>query len=117
MAKSVGGRGKTAPYKTVMVRVPEPIKGRVEELKELFHSGHLEHHEELIAEDHELANKYREELSNKTVQNECGKKQYDKDELIALAKGVLKQKKSARESILKLYTALLGDEITVEDLK
>ena len=117
MPKSVGGRGKTAPYKTVMVRVPEPIKGRVEELKNLYHSGCLESHDELIAENYELANKYREELSNKTTQDECDNKKYDKDELIALAKGVLKQKKSARESILKLYTALLGDDITVDDLK
>ncbi|AFY59257.1 hypothetical protein Riv7116_6946 (plasmid) [Rivularia sp. PCC 7116] len=117
MPKSIGGRGKTAPYKTVMVRVPEPIKGRVEELKNLYHSGCLESHDKLIAENQQIANKYREELSNKTVQNECYKNQYDKDELITLARKVLKQKKSARETIIKLYTALLGDEITAEDLK
>ena len=32
MAKPLGGRGKRAPYETVMVRVPEPIKADVETL-------------------------------------------------------------------------------------
>ena len=62
MSKPVGGRGKTAPYKTVMVRVPEPIKGRVEELKELFYSNQLEEYDKRIADNYEFAKKYRGKL-------------------------------------------------------
>lgn len=36
MTKPLGGRGKRAPYNTVMVRVPEPIKARVEKLIEEY---------------------------------------------------------------------------------
>lgn len=32
MVRPIGGRGKRAPYETVMVRVPEPIKPDVERL-------------------------------------------------------------------------------------
>lgn len=32
MVRPVGGRGRRAPYDTVMVRVPEPIKAEVESL-------------------------------------------------------------------------------------
>ena len=62
MSKPIGGRGKKASYKTVMVRVPEPIKGRVEELKELFYSNQLEEYDKRIAADHEFAKKYRGKL-------------------------------------------------------
>lgn len=117
MPKSIGGRGKIAPYKTVMVRTPEPIKERVEELKELYFSGQLEYHDKLIAENHELANKYKEGLSNKVNKDNCVNHSYDKDELINLAKGVLNQKKSAKVSISKLLSVLLGEEITIEDFK
>lgn len=36
MSKPLGGRGKRAPYDTVMVRVPEPIKPKVEQLIEEY---------------------------------------------------------------------------------
>lgn len=36
MSKPLGGRGKKAPYKTVMVRTPEPAKPQVEALIEQF---------------------------------------------------------------------------------
>ena len=117
MDKPVGGRGKTAPYKSTHVRIPEPIKGRVEELKELFFSSHLEQYDSELAENKYLADKYRKEILNKNIANECDGNSLDKGELITLAKKVLKQKKSARDSILKLLTGLLGDEITLEDLK
>ncbi|MEO0683713.1 MAG: hypothetical protein AAFY76_01355 [Cyanobacteria bacterium J06649_11] len=64
MIKPVGGRGNLAPYKTVMVRVPEPIKARVEELKELFHSNQLEEYDKKILEDNRLANEYRSILES-----------------------------------------------------
>lgn len=117
MDKPVGGRGKSAPYKSTHVRIPEPIKGRVEELKELFFSNHLEEYDRELAENKYLADKYKEEVLNKNIPDICDNNQLDKGELIKLAKGVLKQKKSARESILKLLTSLVDDDITVEDLK
>ena len=117
MDKPVGGRGKSAPYKSTHVRIPEPIKGRVEELKELFFSNHLEQHDSELAENKYFADKYKEEVLNKNIANGCDDNLLDKGELIALAKKVLKQKKSARDSILKLLTGLLGDDITVDDLK
>lgn len=117
MDKPVGGRGKSAPYKSTHVRIPEPIKGRVEELKELFFSNRLEQHDSDLTENKYLADKYREELLNKDTLYACDDMHLNKDELINLAKGVLRQKKSARESLLKLLTALIVDDITVEDLK
>ncbi|MDZ7960770.1 MAG: J domain-containing protein [Aulosira sp. DedQUE10] len=38
MTKNKGGKGKKAPYKTTVIRVPDPIRGRVEELITEFHS-------------------------------------------------------------------------------
>ncbi|MEA5619738.1 hypothetical protein VB711_18095 [Cronbergia sp. UHCC 0137] len=37
MAKPKGGRGKSAPYTTRQVRVPEPIISQVDKLIELYH--------------------------------------------------------------------------------
>jgi prefoldin subunit 5 len=39
MAKPVGGRGKTAPYKTMQMRVPVPVKPLLENIVERFRSG------------------------------------------------------------------------------
>lgn len=116
MDKPIGGRGKSAPYKSTHVRIPEPIKGRVEELKELFFSNRLEQHDNDLTENKYLADKYREELLNRYTLDVYENSHLDKGELIKLAKGVLKQKKSARHSVQKLLTGLLGEEISLEDL-
>jgi hypothetical protein len=42
MMKPVGGRGKKAPYETVGVRIPVPIKDQVEKLAESYRKGVLE---------------------------------------------------------------------------
>lgn len=39
MAKPVGGRGKTAPYKTMQMRVPIPVKPLLENIVERFRNG------------------------------------------------------------------------------
>jgi hypothetical protein len=36
MVKPVGGRGHTAPYKTMVVRIPVDLQDRVEEIVEKF---------------------------------------------------------------------------------
>lgn len=117
MSKPVGGRGHLAPYKSTHVRIPEPIKDRVEILKKLYFSGDLEEHDRLIAENSELAKKYRDinlELSDKNEREEL---QYNKEKLLVLVRDILKQKKSARVSMQKLLTALLYEDISLEDLK
>lgn len=117
MSKPVGGRGHSAPYKSTHVRVPEPIKDRVETLKKLYFSGDLEEHDKLIIENSKLAKKYREINSEVSNKNESKESKYKKEELLALVKDILKQKKSARVSMQKLLTALLCEDISLEDLK
>ena len=41
MAVWKGGRGVKAPYTTTHVRIPEPIKDRVQALSEAFKSGEM----------------------------------------------------------------------------
>lgn len=62
--KPTGGRGKVASYKSTHVRIPDAIKHRVERLKEQYFDGSLEYTDELIAEDHKLANEYRKLLTS-----------------------------------------------------
>lgn len=117
MNKPVGGRGHLAPYKSTHVRIPELIKHRVEILKKLYFSGDLEEHDRLIEENGELARKYRERDSEISDKNEREESKYNKEELLALVKDILRQKKSARVSMQKLLTALLDEDISLEDLK
>jgi hypothetical protein len=39
MDKPVGGRGKKAPYQTITIRVPLPIKDKVEKLIEEYRAS------------------------------------------------------------------------------
>jgi hypothetical protein len=41
MEKPVGGRGKKAPYQTITIRVPLPIKDKVEKLIDEYHQSLL----------------------------------------------------------------------------
>lgn len=84
MSKQVGGRGKRAPYATTHVRVPEPIKAEIERLIRNFH----------------------EDCSSETTMQVT-----DLSDAIAIAQGILLQKKSARVSIEKLLTALYKTEV------
>lgn len=93
MVKPKGGRGLTAPYETTHVRVPVPIKDQVDK----------------------LVNDYREQLLGS--QNGCIQldnqphKLPNLPEAIALAKQILKGKKSASVSVSKLLTALYGVDV------
>lgn len=42
MVKPLGGRGKKAPYETIQMRVPLPIKSQVEQLIEQYRNQVLE---------------------------------------------------------------------------
>ena len=84
MAKPVGGRGVKAPYETTHVRVPVPIKADVERLIDQFKEGGNTEAENLLT---------------------------NIDNAVAIAKGILLSKKSARVSMEKLLTAIYGETV------
>ena len=117
MNKNVGGRGKKSPYDSTHVRVPLPIKDRVEELKELYISGALEHYDQLLKDDHEKARLYENLLTgSKDKVSPSGNPLPSLDDAITQAKNLLKQKKSARETIAKLLTGLYSETVTTDNL-
>ena len=101
MATPKGGRGKTAPYETTHVRVPVPLKPKlekmIEEYREFVISG--------IQPESETHPNRPHSVSMTTVEEAKG-----------IAKDILKSKKGAKESLAKLLTALYGGNITVKDL-
>ena len=118
MNKPVGGRGKKAPYISTHIRIPEPIKDRVEELKSLYTDGNLEEHDELLAENKRLADEYKKSL---TTKNNLSESQLNPLPSLEQAKQLaikeLANKKSARETVAKLLQLLYGETITKDDLK
>jgi dTDP-4-amino-4,6-dideoxygalactose transaminase len=118
MNKPVGGRGKKAPYESTHIRIPEPIKHRVEELKALYANDNLEEYDKLIAENQHLADEYRKLLTgNEQVSDSQEKVLPNLKEAIELAIKELAKKKSARETVTKLLTALYNQTVTIESLK
>lgn len=91
MNKQKGGRGIKAPYETTHVRIPVALKPEVERIIEQFHTGEYS----LVNGDENIK---QNKLMNVT-------------DAIAIAKGILTQKKSARISITKLLTAFYGEKI------
>lgn len=83
-----GGRGQQAPWETVMVRCPEPIKAKVQSIIDDWKRSQLDpdYHEQIRA--------------------------VSADELKPIVERILKQKKSARVSVLALLSEL-GYEIDV----
>ncbi|BAZ36905.1 hypothetical protein NIES4101_28250 (plasmid) [Calothrix sp. NIES-4101] len=117
MNKNLGGRGKKSPYETTHVRLPLPIKDRVEALKSLYISGELDNYDKKLHEDSELADRYRNMLTGNNPPSVSDKKlPVDLDNALAEARSILKSKQSARKSVIKLLTALYGIEITDDDL-
>lgn len=95
MNKPKGGRGKVAPYESTHVRVPLPIKPKVDRM--------VEEYRELI-----LSNKEPERekfnCSDSMTLTTVG-------EAKAIAQDILKQKKSAKLSLEKLLTSLYKGEV------
>lgn len=87
--KPVGGRGKKASYETVVIRVPKPIVNEVQLLINNFRDDSFV------------------DISKKTVPRELA---------IEEAKKILKSKKSAKQSLLKLLQVLYDDKIKEESL-
>lgn len=80
-----GGRGVKAPYESTHVRVPLPVKEKVEAIIEAFKAG--ENNEE--------------------------ETQLSDDEIIEIARSVLKQKKSAKISLEAFLKIILKKEVSL----
>jgi vacuolar-type H+-ATPase subunit I/STV1 len=171
--KPVGGRGKVAQgYKSTHVRIPDVLKDRVEQLKEQFFNGSLGYADELITEDHRLANEYRKLLTSNSQNSSFNQKpltdledeldeeveedvepgvneviktqvkiiqrlttdvkllerelEKEKEKLnsltsldsaLNLAKEILKQKVSARESLAKMLSFIYSTNVKSDNLK
>lgn len=116
MNKNVGGRGKKSPYDSTHVRVPLPIKDRVDELKQLYVDGKLDDYDQLLKDDYCKARKYENLLTGLEKADSSQKLLINLDDAITRAKILLRQKKSARETVAKLLTGLYGKIVTVDDL-
>lgn len=105
MVKPVGGRGHTAPYETTHVRVPVPIKDKVEQLIENYRKSLL------------LGNTSTEaDGSEQFEEQEAGSLSVSLDESLEIAKRILTLKKSSKVSLAKLLSELYKAEVKPEDL-
>jgi hypothetical protein len=94
MATNKGGRGLKAPYETTHVRVPVPIKDKVQQLIDDYKNN----------QDTQQVNQQDDEQDNNLI---------DFDKAVELARQVLKQKKSARVSLQNLLTGIYGKEVSL----
>jgi hypothetical protein len=109
MDKARGGKGKKAPYESTHIRIPAPIKGRVEDIKDLYFSGNLDEYYQTIAENQRLADEYKSLSSDL-------KSLPSLDEAKDLVKQLLKQRKSAKETLAKFLSSLYSIDISKDDL-
>jgi len=84
MSKPIGGRGNKASYETTHVRVPVPIKSRVQQLIEEFWNSEEQRQENQLT---------------------------SLEDAIVTARKILNQKKSARASLEKLLTSIYGKNV------
>ena len=118
MNKPTGGRGKKAPYEQTHVRVPLPIKARVEELKEMFLNGSLDSYDDLLKRDYEKAREYEKTLTGLNEKVNLDQNLLTGlDEAISVVKQALKRKKSARETAAIILSEIYKVEIKPDDLK
>ncbi len=143
MVKPVGGRGNKAPYESTHVRVPLPIKADVQALIDEFRerqtgqpkkpltSLEVEEEEETEEEedsyepsDLETIKSQAETIRRYAVEIHALKRDLDNLNLLTsledakqTAKTILKAKKSATQSVVKLLTSIYQVEITTDDLK
>jgi hypothetical protein len=92
MEKPVGGRGKKAPYQTTHIRVPLPVKDKVEKLIE----------------------EYRESGTNQSSSD--SQQIISLEDAKLLSKKLLKSKTKNIETHAKLLTAIYGLEVSASDL-
>lgn len=89
-----GGRGKKVPYETTTVRIPVAIKDQVED----------------------MANRYRTSVieGSEFTPDDDG---YDLDRAVALAKKLLKQKRSTKQTIINLLQVIYNTKLTLKDFE
>jgi hypothetical protein len=92
MSKPLGGRGKVAPYETTHVRVPLPVKDKVDKIIEDYRLSIIDG---INTQDTVLIT-FSESKS--------------------LAKKLLRAKRSKLETIAKLLTSIYGIEISKDEL-
>jgi len=143
MVKPVGGRGIKAPYESTHVRVPLPIKADVQALIDEFREKQIdspkkpltpleveeddeqdEEEDSYEPSDLEIIKSQAATLQSYAFEIHALKRELDKlNSLTSLedakqtAKTILKAKKSASQSVVKLLTSIYQTEVTVEDLK
>ena len=91
MTTPVGGRGKVAPYKTIHVRIPEPIKEEVQE----------------------LTRRYRDSVFGDSDVADASTPSMTSEEAVEKARQILKLKKSAKLSMQKLLTSIYNKEVSI----
>lgn len=143
MVKPVGGRGNKAPYQSTHVRVPIPIKSRVQALIDEFRESQTLEPKKLLTslDDEDQGDEDQDEegdgLSDletiksqaEMIQRYVSEIQYlnykldelnsltSLDEAIELARKVLVSKKSASRSVSSLLSAIYTTEVTIGQLK
>lgn len=103
MSKPVGGRGKKAPYNTVVMRIPEPLAEKVEKLIDWYRISALEGR--ITQDDLKRLEPWKSDYSS-----------LGKTEAILRVREILKRKQSAKQSLLKLLQVLYDSEISEKDL-
>lgn len=142
MVKPVGGRGIKAPYESTHVRVPVPIKAKVQALIDEFRESQIEQPKKPLTplevdedeedeeedsyepSDLEIIKSQAETLQSYVFEIHALKRDLDNlNSLTSLedakqtAKTILKAKKSASQSLVKLLTSIYQVEVTIEDLR
>lgn len=104
MSVSLGGRGKKAPYETTHVRVPVPLKAKVDHLIEEWR-GHVD--TGTLSPTEPVTDLY------KTVDYA----QLSFEDALIEAKKILVQKKSANDSLIKLLTSIYSVNLPKDALR
>ena len=134
MVKPVGGRGNKSP--STHVRVPLPIKADVEALINEFRESQIEQPKKALTSLDETEEEGSEPSDLETIRSQARmlqeyvfeihalKRDLDKSNSLTsledakqTAKTILKAKKSASQSVVKLLTSIYQVEITTDDLK
>ena len=87
-----GGRGRKVPYQTCTVRIPAAIRDQVDRMASQYRASVIE------------GSEFSYDLGHPTL-----------DQAIMLAKKVLKQKRSAKYTIINLLQVMYNTKLTEKD--
>lgn len=102
MTKPVGGRGKKAPYETTVIRVPLPMVPQVEQMIEDYRNLVVNNQESEFTDNQKIAASFTLVSYSEALQR---------------AKEILKSRKSAADSLVKLLQLLYGGTVSKTDLR